>query len=239
MQKVMVREGGLIFKQDSEADFLYYISSGKVAIYREYIDVKGLPKHNLLRVLERGETFGEIAIFSKEGSITRTATAKALTACDLIKFSKNHIQEALWGRRDEKDEYSKILANVLLKVISDLGMRFVEKDKHTEEEMTTNDFMRVCYIIYLCQRENIDYEELVQAIEMILNIKTSTIEKYFMQLSVEGLISISEPDSQKQRKKLHVENFNSFLVFARKLYYETEKNQNVKDSLRTKGIIIS
>lgn len=69
----------IIFHEGSTAENVYIISQGKILIYKQ-VDEEEL----ILTTLERGDVFGEMAIFEKG---KRSSSAKTLEACTVIKIT--------------------------------------------------------------------------------------------------------------------------------------------------------
>ena len=69
--KQMYPQGGVIFREGSLSNCMYYVRFGKVGIYSQY----GTPQEKLLTVLEAGSFFGEMGLVR---GYPRSATAVAM-----------------------------------------------------------------------------------------------------------------------------------------------------------------
>lgn len=87
------KEGQTIFNEGEQDDSLYIIISGKVKILKSRTD-----KNILLAELDKGDFFGEMEILhpSKSG---RTASAVASTDAQLLKITKQEIDNAIQNSR--------------------------------------------------------------------------------------------------------------------------------------------
>jgi EAL domain-containing protein (putative c-di-GMP-specific phosphodiesterase class I) len=94
--------GQVIFEEGEIGDCAYIIESGRVQVY---IDNHGeeLP----LKVFGVGEIFGEMAVIDAQA---RSASAKALSDCQLVVVSSSQISE----RINESDPIVKLLISILL-----------------------------------------------------------------------------------------------------------------------------
>ena len=94
--------GQVIFEEGQIGDCAYIIESGRVQVY---IDNNGeeLP----LKIFGVGEIFGEMAVIDAQA---RSASAKALTDCELVVVSSSQISE----RINESDPIVKLLISILL-----------------------------------------------------------------------------------------------------------------------------
>lgn len=83
VEKTSYNQGDTIFRQGDEGDALYLIREGNVNIVHSQTPVA---------TLSAGETFGEMAILTKE---TRTATATAETSVELYKIKQEDFQRLM------------------------------------------------------------------------------------------------------------------------------------------------
>jgi CRP-like cAMP-binding protein len=77
-------QGEVICSQGDPGDALYAVVTGKVRISTGAADGREI----FLNIMEPGDTFGEIALL--DGG-TRTATAMAVTACELVSLRREHL----------------------------------------------------------------------------------------------------------------------------------------------------
>ena len=74
-----------IFQQGDAGEAVYILDTGRVAVE------KSLGEHRyLLRVLEAGDCFGEIALLSVTN---RTASIRALEPCKVIRITNRHLRD--------------------------------------------------------------------------------------------------------------------------------------------------
>jgi CRP-like cAMP-binding protein len=74
--RVLVR-GDVIFEEGSEADALYVVESGRIAISNKSFD----GRESMFALMERGDLFGEMSLFDGEG---RSAEARALETSSIL-----------------------------------------------------------------------------------------------------------------------------------------------------------
>jgi CRP-like cAMP-binding protein len=82
-----IDKGGLICKEGAKGDSLYFITQGKVGIYKYNIKEK---KEVPLNVLEAGDFFGEFSFFSHQ---RRSASARALINVTLLEITREDFDE--------------------------------------------------------------------------------------------------------------------------------------------------
>jgi CRP-like cAMP-binding protein len=83
----------VIFTEDDDADELFVVRSGRVAVGRRSID----GRESLVALMEAGDLFGEMPLFD-EG--TRSASARALEHSEVVGIPYDIVREAL----DERPE---------------------------------------------------------------------------------------------------------------------------------------
>lgn len=93
----------IIFIQGELGDFAYLVETGKVEIFQ----TKKNGQEVNLAILGEGELFGEMALFD---SNLRTASARALTECTLLKIKK----EQLFERVNASDKIVQLIIRVLM-----------------------------------------------------------------------------------------------------------------------------
>jgi CRP-like cAMP-binding protein len=74
------RDGEIVFRQGEEGDCMYVVQEGKVEVLSEQGD-----KKVRLTILEKGDSFGEMAIVGRE---IRSATVRALGEARLLTVDK-------------------------------------------------------------------------------------------------------------------------------------------------------
>jgi CRP-like cAMP-binding protein len=74
--KVMQR-GDVLFSEGDEADALYVVTDGRIAIANKSID----GRESMMALMERGDLFGEMALFD---GLSRSAEARALEQSEVI-----------------------------------------------------------------------------------------------------------------------------------------------------------
>ncbi|HEX5365076.1 MAG TPA: Crp/Fnr family transcriptional regulator [Acidimicrobiales bacterium] len=92
-----LRRGDVVFHEDEQADTLYVVSSGRVAISKRSVD----GRESVVALMEPGELFGEMGLFEPLG---RSAEARALEPSQLLAIGYEPIRrvyterpELLWG----------------------------------------------------------------------------------------------------------------------------------------------
>ncbi|HEY7754107.1 MAG TPA: Crp/Fnr family transcriptional regulator [Steroidobacteraceae bacterium] len=78
------REGETVCSQGEPGDALFAVVTGRIRISTGAADGREI----FLNIMEPGDTFGEIALL--DGG-TRTATAIAMTACELVSLRREHL----------------------------------------------------------------------------------------------------------------------------------------------------
>jgi CRP/FNR family cyclic AMP-dependent transcriptional regulator len=74
---VELRRNDLVFAEGQEADELYVVRSGRIAIAKRSID----GRESVVALMEAGDLFGEMSLFDDEG---RSAGARALEPSELV-----------------------------------------------------------------------------------------------------------------------------------------------------------
>lgn len=85
--------GDVIFEEGAEADSLYVVESGRIAISNKSYD----GRESMVALMERGDLFGEMSLFDTQG---RSAEARALEPSDIVAMPFQPLR-ALWSRRPE------------------------------------------------------------------------------------------------------------------------------------------
>jgi len=78
------REGEIVCSQGEPGDALFAVVTGRIRISTGAADGREI----FLNIMEPGDTFGEIALL--DGG-TRTATAVAMSACELVSLRREHL----------------------------------------------------------------------------------------------------------------------------------------------------
>ena len=86
-----------IFAEGQPSDRMYYIVEGEVGLSRN---------RKTLDIVKAGEVFGEIAVITEQ---TRTADAKARTACQVLALDARQFQQALQAT----PEFALMLMNIM------------------------------------------------------------------------------------------------------------------------------
>jgi CRP-like cAMP-binding protein len=81
----------VIFSEDDEADELFVVRSGRVAIGRRSID----GRESLVALMEGGDLFGEMSLFDSGG---RSASARALEHSQVLGIPYSPVRDALNAR---------------------------------------------------------------------------------------------------------------------------------------------
>ena len=80
-----VEKGDYFFEQGDSGDAVYILDQGRVAVEKK------LGEHRyLLRILESGDCFGEIALLSVT---KRTASIRALETCEALRITNRHLRD--------------------------------------------------------------------------------------------------------------------------------------------------
>jgi CRP-like cAMP-binding protein len=91
-ERVLVR-GDVIFEEGSEADALYVVESGRIAISNKSFD----GRESMFALMERGDLFGEMSLFDGEG---RSAEARALETSSIVVIPYAPLRK-IWNDRPE------------------------------------------------------------------------------------------------------------------------------------------
>jgi CRP-like cAMP-binding protein/Zn-dependent protease len=89
VQLVAIRPGKPVFRQGARADAFYVVRIGSVRIETEHPETGDT---KVLRVLRRGEAFGELGLLQ---AAPRTATARAIGECELFRIDKGTFDRLL------------------------------------------------------------------------------------------------------------------------------------------------
>jgi CRP-like cAMP-binding protein len=85
--------GDVIFEEGAEADALYVVENGRVAISNKSFD----GRESMVALMERGDLFGEMSLFDGHG---RSAEARALERSQVVAVPYRFLRE-LWERRPQ------------------------------------------------------------------------------------------------------------------------------------------
>jgi len=106
-------KGDIIFAENASGSNLYIVLAGNVKIF-----VGTVKRKKTLTFLDRGDFFGELALLGKH---TRSASAKAVTDCELLILSQNNFLKILRANSD-----------ITLKLIKELCERLRRADSEIE-----------------------------------------------------------------------------------------------------------
>jgi CRP-like cAMP-binding protein len=96
----------VVFEEEDEADELFVVRSGRVAIGRRSID----GRESLVALMESGDVFGEMPLFDQG---TRSASARALEHSHLVGIPYRVVRDALDNRPELLWEVVRLLAERL------------------------------------------------------------------------------------------------------------------------------
>lgn len=96
--------GETIFKANDKPDALYFIHAGQVEILDK--------KNTVIATLEEGAFFGEMALLKDS---PRSATAKAVSFCDIYLLHKSKFNDAISAHPKFKAHIEKVVQNRLQK----------------------------------------------------------------------------------------------------------------------------
>ena len=116
LKKVVFEQGHFVCREGDAGDSMFMIVSGKVSVLKEM----GWGQRELKR-FEANESFGEMALISKE---TRSATVKALERTECLKLD----QEGFSALLEQDPLFAQRVAKVVTK-------RLAALDKQTSEEL--------------------------------------------------------------------------------------------------------
>jgi len=103
---VTLKAKGIAFSQGSLADSVFYLQSGRAAL--TVVSERG--KEATVTLLAAGDFFGEEAVTSPHA--LRTASATALTMCNMLRIERNEMLRVL---REEHDFSDFFLKHILVK----------------------------------------------------------------------------------------------------------------------------
>lgn len=217
MAQLKLKKEETIFKQGDVADCLYYIRKGRVAIVKE-IDGKGPEKRQItMNVLGRGDIFGELALFSDR----EQRSANAIVISDTCVID-----------RVMKDDFFSDLGHTsdfIAELFRQLVQRFLKKEESMFDEMVTNDFLALCYIINMFRTRQVAYDTLIQTGGAILDMTPSQVESLLEEIQRLGLIRFvtKHPEQEDQvpgeKRCVEIVGFRkSFMIAARKVSEKRE-----------------
>jgi CRP-like cAMP-binding protein len=96
----------VVFSEDDDADELFVVRSGRVAVGRRSVD----GRESLVALMERGDLFGEMPLFDQG---TRSASARALERSEVLGIPYGVVREALDARPELLWEVVRLLAERL------------------------------------------------------------------------------------------------------------------------------
>lgn len=123
--------GELLFEQDSQADSLYFLESGKIQVIRRYPDA-----HEVVIATENAPyVIGEISLLADQA---RTGRVVALENCRLIKLSQKAISELC-----------ESASEIPLQALKNLGIRLYRLNLRVRENGISNVSARVASLLLL------------------------------------------------------------------------------------------
>ena len=175
------KKGEILFMQKDSIDYLYIIDSGKVKFY----EVSSEGKQQIVKILNDGDFFGELSIFTDEVS---NLNAEVIYETDICKISKDDFK--IFLRKNP---------NILLKITEFLSKRLSEAEnligilslKNSEQKiaswlLTTGDKNGVYSSngikvkLYLSRKEIADF----------LGLTIETVSRKLTQFQNDGIITI-------------------------------------------------
>jgi CRP/FNR family transcriptional regulator, cyclic AMP receptor protein len=96
----------VVFEEDSEANELFVVRSGRIAVGRQSVD----GRESLVALMEKGDLFGEMSLF--DGG-SRSASARALERSEVLGIPYGVVREALDARPQLLWEVVRLLADRL------------------------------------------------------------------------------------------------------------------------------
>ena len=114
-----VEQNAIIYNQDEDSGYFYYLKSGTVQIF--ITSENGFEK--ILSVVFKGEIFGEADFFENQ---SRMSSARAVTDCEIISVNKDMLTKIIKDDPEKAFEIFSLQAKTILKLESRLdNMTFV------------------------------------------------------------------------------------------------------------------
>jgi len=110
MERKVVSEGTVLFREGSRGDVAYLVQKGQIEILKD--ELSGSQKR--IGVINEGGIFGEMALIDDK---PRMATAKATKACTLVVINQMIFQEKM----QKLDPFMKGLLNVLVQNLRNMA----------------------------------------------------------------------------------------------------------------------
>lgn len=88
---LVLQRNDVVFTEGEDADELYVVRSGRVAIAKRSPD----GRESVVALMEEGDLFGEMSLFDRQG---RSAEARALEACELVAVPFGALREVFDAR---------------------------------------------------------------------------------------------------------------------------------------------
>lgn len=88
---INIKRGKDLFLENEEANTLYVVATGRIAIVKSFVD----RKDSMVALIEPGDLFGEMGLFERQ---VRSATARAVEQTQLIEVPYPPIRRALDAR---------------------------------------------------------------------------------------------------------------------------------------------
>jgi CRP-like cAMP-binding protein len=176
-QRMELLAGETLFEQDSEPDAMYFLEEGQIHVVRHY------PSGTEV-ILATEVPYYIIGELSMLANLPRTGSVVAVGNCDLIRVSREAVEEISHKHPD-----------VPLKALKHLGERLYKLNLHVRESAIGNITARIASVLLLLSNEQngeifglINNTRLARATALDVDVVDHTMKKWVSEgiLSVEG-----------------------------------------------------
>jgi len=177
---------GIVFREDTPADKLYYIISGSVSVTG--VDEDG--NEIILAYLNEGEFIGEIGLFFTEKN--RSALVRARTECELAEISYENLNQLFTSELKEQQ------AEILTTIGYQLSQRLLKSSKRISLLTSMDVSGRIARILLeMCHEpEAMSHPEGTQIhisrqeIGRLINCSRETVGRVLKQMTDDGMIEV-------------------------------------------------
>lgn len=180
-KRIKLAEGGVLFRQQSKADYFYLLETGDIKLYR--LAPNGSEK--VIELIRAGQTFAEAVMFM-HGNIY-PVNAQALSESQLVRINMEVYRDLL----EHSPETS-------LKILGYMSQRLHSLIQEIEQVSLQNAKMRVIQFLLSELASDVTAPFIIQwntpktVLASRLSIRPETFSRILQQLSQEGLIKVDK-----------------------------------------------
>lgn len=193
----LYRKGDVIFNEGDHSKTLYFMSSGKIKLYKYTTD----GKEQIINVLSDGEFFGEFSILK---NTNYRVNARAITDCKICTLTSNEIREIISNKPE-----------VSINIMESLAERLSDAESLARSLATNDVNARLAYLLMsLIDKYGIEKKE---GIEVTLPLNREDMANY---------IGVTRETISRKLRKLESENIiklvgnKKLIVLNREFFYD-------------------